>query len=130
MACFNGGRPKLGTRSNLRSKPAGCGRQISRPTENNAVLSNYPQTALAPTAPLGGGRTGDNAGMDAGELVANILDAIGSGRDLYLYDHYIIGPDARQRAREVLIEKRDACSDPDELVFLTSVIHGLEEGRG
>jgi predicted nucleic acid-binding Zn ribbon protein len=30
------------------------------------------------------GRTGDNAGMDAGELVANILDAIGSGRDLYL----------------------------------------------
>jgi hypothetical protein len=43
--------------------------------------------------------------MDAGELVAEILDAIGSGRDLYLYDHYIIGPYARQRAREVLIEK-------------------------
>ena len=75
-------------------------------------------------------RTGDNAGMDAGELVANILDAIGSGRDLYLYDHYIIGPDVRQRAREVLIEKRDACSDPDEVALLTSVIDGLEEGRG
>ena len=76
------------------------------------------------------GRTGDNAGMDAGELVANILDAIASGRDLYLYDHYIVGPDARQHAQEVLIEKRDACSDPHELVFLTSVIHGLEGGRG
>lgn len=68
--------------------------------------------------------------MDAGELAAEILDAITSGRDLYLYDHYIIGPDGRQRAREVLIEKRDACSDPDEVAFLTSVIRGLEEGRG
>jgi hypothetical protein len=68
--------------------------------------------------------------MDAGEFIANILEAIGSGRDLYLYDHLIIGPGARQRAREVLIEKRNACSDPDKLVFLTSVIHGLEEGRG
>ena len=74
--------------------------------------------------------TGDNVGMDAEELVAQILDAITSGRDLYLYDHYIIGPDGRQRAREVLIEKRDACSDPDEVAFLTSVIRGLDEGRG
>src|ERR1035441_4412337 len=46
--------------------------------------------------------------MDAGELAAIILDAIRSGRDLYLYDRYIIGPDGTQRAREVLIEKRDA----------------------
>ena len=68
--------------------------------------------------------------MDAGEFIANILEAIGSGRDLYLYDHLIIGPDARERAREVLIEKRNACSDPDELVFLKSIIHGLEEGQG
>jgi hypothetical protein len=68
--------------------------------------------------------------MEAGELVAKILAAISSGRDLYLYDQYIIGPDARQRAREVLIEKRDACSDPDKVAFLTSVIRGLEEGRG
>lgn len=71
-------------------------------------------------------RTGDNVGMDAGELVAKILDAISSGRDLYLYDRYIIGPDARQRARAVLIEKRDACADPVEEAFLTSVIRGLE----
>jgi hypothetical protein len=75
-------------------------------------------------------QTGDNVGMEAGELVAKILAAISSGRDLYLYDQYIIGPDARQRAREVLIEKRDACSDPDKVAFLTSVIRGLEEGRG
>ncbi len=63
-------------------------------------------------------------------MLAQILDAITSGRDLYLYDRYIIGPDARQRAREVLIEKREACSEPDEVAFLTSVIRGLEEGRG
>jgi hypothetical protein len=68
--------------------------------------------------------------MEAGELAAEILDAIRSGRDLYLSDHYIIGPDGMQRAREVLIEKRDACSDPDEVAFLTGVIRGLEEGRG
>jgi len=74
--------------------------------------------------------TGDNVGIDGGGLAAEILDAIRSGRDLYLYDHYIIGPDGRQRAREALIEKRDACSDPDEVVFLTGVIRGLEEGRG
>jgi hypothetical protein len=68
--------------------------------------------------------------MDAEELIAAILDATTSGRDLYLYDHYIIGPDSRQRAREVLIEKRDACSDPEEAALLTTVIRGLEEGRG
>lgn len=68
--------------------------------------------------------------MDAGEMVAEILDAITSGRDLYVYDHYIIGPDGRQRTREVLVEKRDACTDLDEVTFLTSVIRGLEEGRG
>ena len=62
-------------------------------------------------------------------MIAEILEAITSGRDLYLYDHYIIGPDSRQRAREVLIEKRDACSDPDEMAFLTSVLRGLDEGR-
>lgn len=67
--------------------------------------------------------------MDAGALIAEILNAITSGRDLYLYDHYIIGPDSRQRAREVLIEKRDACSDPDEMAFLTRAISALEEGR-
>jgi hypothetical protein len=68
--------------------------------------------------------------MDAEELAAKILDAVRSGSDLYLYDYYIKGPDGGQRVREVLIEKRDACSDPDEVAFLTSVIRGLEEGRG
>ena len=97
----------------------------------NPVLSNYPQTALAPTVPLRGRpRQAIMLGWTLEKFVANILDAIGSGRDLYLYDHYIAGPDPRQRAREVLIEKRDACSDPDEVAFLTSVIHGLEKGRG
>lgn len=66
--------------------------------------------------------------MDDGEqLVAGILDAIRSGRDLYLYDQYIVGADARQRAREMLIEKRDACSDPEEMAFLTNLIRALEK---
>jgi hypothetical protein len=64
--------------------------------------------------------------MDAGALKAEILDAIRSGRDLYLYDHYIIGPDAKQRALEVLIEKRDGCSDSEEAAFLADVIRCLE----
>ena len=70
---------------------------------------------------------GDNVGMDAGEqLAAEILDAIRSGRDLWVFDQYIVGPDSLERARKVLIEKRD--SDPDEAAFLTSVILGLEKG--
>ena len=74
--------------------------------------------------------TGDNVGMDAGEqLAAEILDAIRSGRDLYVFDQVIEGPDRLERARKVLIEKRDARSDPDEVAFLTSIIRGLEKGR-
>ena len=68
--------------------------------------------------------------MDAGEqLAAEILDAIRSDRDLYVFDQFIEGPDRLERARQVLIEKRDARSDSDEVAFLTSVIRGLEKGR-
>ena len=74
--------------------------------------------------------TDDNVGMDAGEqLAAEILDAIRSNRDLYVFDQLIEGPDSLERARKVLIEKRDACSDPDEAAFLTSVIRELENWR-
>ena len=67
--------------------------------------------------------------MDAGEqLAAEILDAIRSGRDLCVFDELIAGPEGLERARKVLIEKRDA-SDPDEAAFLTSIIRGLEKGR-
>jgi hypothetical protein len=59
---------------------------------------------------------------------AEILDAIRSGRDVYVFDQYIGGPDSLERARKVLIEKRDACSDPDTAAFLTSIIRGLEKG--
>ena len=55
--------------------------------------------------------TGDNVGMDAGEQLA------------------AESPDRLERARKVLIEKRDARSDPDEMGFLTSIIRGLEKGR-
>jgi hypothetical protein len=67
--------------------------------------------------------------MDAGEqLAAEILDAISSGRDLYVFDQFIEGSNRLERSRKVLIEKRDACSDPDEAAFLTSIIRGLEKG--
>lgn len=70
-------------------------------------------------------------GMDAGEqLAAEILDAIRLGRDLWVCDQFIKGPDRLERARKVLIEKRDACSDADEEAFVTSIIRGLEKGRG
>jgi hypothetical protein len=68
--------------------------------------------------------------MDVGEqLAAEILDAIRSGRDLWVFDQFIEGPDRLERARQVLIEKRDAESDPDEAAFLASIIRGLENGR-
>ena len=70
--------------------------------------------------------TGDNVGMDAAkQLAAEILDAVSSGRDLYVFDQFIQGPDRLARVHHVLIEKRDACSDPDEAAFLTSIIRGL-----
>jgi hypothetical protein len=59
--------------------------------------------------------------MDATkQLAAEILDAVSSGRDLYVFDQFIQGPDRLARVHHVLIEKRDACSDPDEAAFLTS----------
>ena len=68
--------------------------------------------------------TGDNVGMDAGEqLAAEILDAIRLGRDLWVFDQVIEGPDRLERARKVLIEKRDARSDPDEVAFQIGRAH-------
>ena len=67
--------------------------------------------------------------MDVGEqLATEILDAVSSGRDLWVFDQVIEGPDRLERAPKVLIEKRDACSDADEAAFLTSIIRGLEKG--
>jgi hypothetical protein len=69
--------------------------------------------------------------MDVGEqLAAEILDAISSGRDIWVFDQFIGGPDRLEGARNVLIEKRDACSHADKAAFLTSIIRGLEKGRG
>jgi hypothetical protein len=66
--------------------------------------------------------------MDAEEqLAAEILDAVSSGRDLWVFDQFIEGPDRLERARKVLIEKHDACSDADESAFLTRIIRGLEK---
>jgi hypothetical protein len=68
--------------------------------------------------------------MDAGEqAAAEILEAIRLGRDLYVYDQFIEGPDHLERALQVLIEKRDARSDPDDAAFLNGIIRGLEKGR-
>ena len=70
--------------------------------------------------------------MDTGEageqLAAEILDAIRSGGDLYVFDHYLgAGPDCLERARRLVIQRRDACSDPDEAACLTSTIRALEK---
>jgi hypothetical protein len=43
-----------------------------------------------------------------------------------VFDQVIEGPDRLQRARKVLIEKRDVCSDSYEAAFLTSIIRALE----
>jgi hypothetical protein len=61
---------------------------------------------------------------DGEQAAAEIRDAIRSGRDLWVFDQFIGGPDARK----LLIEERDACSDPDRAAFLTSIIRGLEKG--
>jgi hypothetical protein len=66
--------------------------------------------------------------MDAGEqMAADILDAIASGRDLWVFDQYIHGPDPLECARKLLLEQRDACADPDEAAFFTSILRGLEQ---
>jgi hypothetical protein len=66
--------------------------------------------------------------MDNGELLAaEIFEAIRSGRDLWLYDQFVGGPDHLERTRQLLVERRAACSDSDETAFLTSVIQGLEK---
>ncbi len=71
-------------------------------------------------------------GTTGEDLAAEIIEAIKSGRDVYVFDRYIGGPGRLERdhledARTVLIEKRDACSEPDEACFLTSIIAGLEK---
>jgi hypothetical protein len=73
-------------------------------------------------------RISDNLGMeiDPEQFAGTILGAISLGRDLYLYDHYIGGPNHLECARKVLTERRDACSDPAEAAFLTSVLRCLE----
>ena len=66
--------------------------------------------------------------MDAGEqLAAELLDAVSSGRDLWVFDQFIEGPDRLVRARKGLIAKRNACSDADESAFLTRIIRRLEK---
>jgi len=61
-------------------------------------------------------------------LVTGFGRPISSGRDIWVFDQFIGGPDRLERARNVLIEKRDACSGTDEAAFLTSIIRGLEKG--
>ena len=72
---------------------------------------------------------GDNVGMEeTGEQrAAKIVEAMRLGRDLWLYDQYIGPPNRVERARKVLIERRDACSDPDESAFLTGLIRCLAD---
>jgi hypothetical protein len=71
---------------------------------------------------------GDNVAMDTGEQVAaEIIDAIRSGRDVWVFDQILQGPNRLEHARKLLLERRAACSDPDEVAFLTNIIGGLEQ---
>jgi hypothetical protein len=63
------------------------------------------------------------------QCAADILEAIRLDRDLWLYDQYIVGPDRVEHALKVLIERRDACLDPDEMPFLASVIRALKKAN-
>jgi hypothetical protein len=66
--------------------------------------------------------------MDTGEQVAaEIIDAIRSDRDVWVFDQILQGPDRLEHARKLVLERRAACSDPDEVAFLTSIIGGLEQ---
>jgi hypothetical protein len=85
---------------------------------------------LVPKIEKGQGRLDDNVGMEPGEqLAAEILEAIRSGRDLYVFDQLIAGPDRLERARQLLIQRRAACSDSEEAAFLTSIVRELEKGE-
>ena len=70
--------------------------------------------------------------MDDGEageqLAAEILDAIRTGRDVWVFDQILQGPDRLEYARKLLLERRAACSDPTEATLLSSIIGGLESG--
>ena len=68
--------------------------------------------------------------MDAAEQFAEqILDAIESGCDLWMWDQYVEGPHWLECARKLLIERRAACSDPEETAFFNRVIQFLEKDR-
>src|SRR5687767_2262044 len=102
-------------------QPSPCKEPVNTTSSSDHLCNLTPITE--------GCHTGDNVEMEAGEqLAAEILDAISSGRDVYVLDQFIEGPDHLERARKVLIEKRDACSDADEAALLTSIIRGLEKG--
>jgi hypothetical protein len=67
-------------------------------------------------------------GMDTGEQLAGyLIDTITSGRDIWVFDQILQGPDRLEHARKILFERRAACSDPDEVALLTSIISGLDK---
>jgi hypothetical protein len=60
-------------------------------------------------------------------MAAEILEAIESGRDVWVFDHFVQGPDRLENARRLLRERLAACPDPEEADFLTSMIGALEQ---
>jgi len=66
--------------------------------------------------------------MNTGEqIAAEIIDAISSGRDVWVFDQILQGPDLLEHACRLLLERRAVSSDPDEVAFLTSIIERLED---
>ncbi len=59
-------------------------------------------------------------------LVAEIIDAIRSGNDVWLFDHIVQGPNRVKDACKLLADQRRSCSDADEAALLDSIISALE----
>ena len=64
--------------------------------------------------------------MDSGEQLASaIIEAIRSGRDVWVFDQMLQGLDRLEHARKLLVERCAACSDPNEVA--TSIIEEREQ---
>jgi hypothetical protein len=71
-------------------------------------------------------QNGDDIGMESeDQIVASIVGAIRSEADVYVFDQVIEGPDKLQKARKLLIDRRQAVQDPEEAAFLTRIIEQL-----
>ena len=61
------------------------------------------------------------------ESAAEIREAIRLRRELYIFDQFVEGPDQLGRARQILIERRDAALDPAQRSLIDGILAELEK---